>query len=131
MSSGTLANGVYWVEYRGGETMTPSIEVRQAFFGAECEARAAAAGEECLNDIFVLADPYREIEDLPFAADVYLTVADSTSLRSYWITPDELRTVRASSPSDPAPDNFGFSSFPWKMTVQGGQITRFEQIWVP
>ncbi len=130
-SSGTLDNGVYWVIYQGGETMTPTIQVVQAFFGAECETRAVAAGEECLNDIFVLGMPSRDIEDLAFTKDVYLTVASTNTQRQYWITPDELRSVRASSASDPAPSDFSFSSFPLLMTVQGGQITQFEQVWVP
>ena len=130
-SSGVLGNGVYWVQYNGGETFTPDIEVTQAFFGAECETQAAAAGDECLNDIFMLGDPSREIDDLPFADDVFLSVADANTQKSYWITPDELRSVRASSPSDPAPDGYGFASFPWKMTVQGGMIVKFEQVWVP
>jgi len=129
--SGTLANGVYWVIYQGGETMTPSIEVVQAFFGGECETQAVASGEECLNDIFVLGTPSREFENLAFTNDVYLTVASSDTQRQYWITPDELRSVRASSASDPAPADFSFSSFPFLMTVQGGQITKFEQVWVP
>jgi len=29
------------------------------------------------------------------------------------------------------PGDFSFASFPFLMTVQGGQITRFEQVWVP
>lgn len=29
------------------------------------------------------------------------------------------------------PDDFSFASFPFLMTVQGGQITKFEQVWVP
>lgn len=130
-SSGILANGVYWVEYLGGETITPSIEVHQAFFGAECVSQAAAAGDECLNDIYVPNDPSREIDDLPFTNGVYLTVTDSSTQKSYWITPDELRSVRAASPSDPAPAGFSFVPFPWRMTVQGGQILKFEQVWVP
>ncbi|MDO8362786.1 MAG: hypothetical protein Q7V88_07810 [Actinomycetota bacterium] len=131
VSSGTLGNGVYWVSYSGGETMTPSIEVYQAFFGAECISKAAEMSDECLNDIFVLADPFREIDDLAFAEDVFLTVADSNTQRSYWITPDELRTVRASSPSvDDAPGGV-FVPFPFLMTVQNGEIVKFEQVWVP
>lgn len=129
--SGILANGVYWVEYLGGETITPSIDVHQAFFGAECVSQAAAAGDECLNDIYVPNDPSREIGNLPFTNDVHLTVADSSTQKSYWITPDELRSVRAASPSDPAPAGFSFAPFPWRMTVQGGQIVKFEQLWVP
>ncbi len=130
-SSGVLADGVYWVMYNGGEKFTPDITVMQAFFGAECESAASAAGEECLNDIFVLSDPSRDIADLPFHENVYLTVSDSSTQRSYWITPDELVTIRASSPSDGAPDDFSFSSFAFLMTVKDGEIWKFEQIWTP
>ena len=130
-SSGVLADGVYWVNYSGGETMTPTFEVVQAFFGAECESQATAQGDVCENDYYVMGDPSREIDDLPFAPNVLLTVADQATQVSYWITPDELRTIRASSPSDGAPDDYGFSSFPFLMTVQSGQIVKFEQVWVP
>ena len=130
-SSGVLADGVYWVNYSGGETMTPSIFVVQAFFGTECESQASAEGGECLNGIYVMEEPSREIDDLPFAANVLLTVADETTQVSHWITPEELRTIRASSPSDGAPDGYGFSSFPFLMTVRSGQIIKFEQVWVP
>ncbi len=129
--AGVLGNGRYWVVYNGGETLTPDITLLQAFFGAECNTQAEAAGDECLNDIFIRGDPSREIDDLPFADDALLSVADANGRMSYWITPDELRSVRASSPSDPAPDGYGFASFPWKMTVQGGMIVKFEQVWVP
>ena len=130
-SSGVLADGVYWVQYNGGEKFTPDITVMQAFFGDECESAASAAGEECLNGIFVLSDPSRDIADLPFADDVYLTVADGSTQLSYWITPDELVTIRGSSPSDGAPDDFSFTPFAFLMTVEDGTITKFEQLWTP
>lgn len=132
VSSGPLTDGYYWVQYNGGETMTPDITVMQAFFGAECESEAAAVGDECYNDIFVKGDPSRDLDDLAFADDVYLTVADQVLVgKSYFVTPDELRTIRSGSPSDGAPDDFSFAGFPWLMTVEGGVITQFEQLWVP
>jgi hypothetical protein len=131
LSSGTLGNGTYWVMYSGGETQTPNITVVQAFFGAECQSMATANTDECVDDIYVLGDPSRDISDLAFAPNVFLTLADSNTQKSYWITPDELRRVRASSPSHGAPDNFSFSSFPFLMTVKSGKITRFEQVWTP
>ena len=131
---GIQERGMPLFEYRPtpSEDVFLPAEVSQAYteFTAAL-GRAAAAGDECLNDIFVLGDPSREIDDLPFADGVFLTVADANTQKSYWITPDELRSVRASSPSDPAPDGYGFASFPWKMTVQGGMIVKFEQVWVP
>lgn len=130
-SSGVLADGVYWADYLGGETLTPSIEVRQAFFGEECTIEAAADSDECNNDIYVRGEPSREIDDLPFAEDVFLTIADVNTQKSYWITPDELRTVRAGSPSvDNAPGGV-YVPFAFLMTVQGGTIAKFEQVWTP
>ncbi|MEQ1873584.1 MAG: hypothetical protein ABL953_07650 [Ilumatobacteraceae bacterium] len=130
-SSGVLGNGVYWVRYNGGETFTPDITVLQAYFGDECEAQAASAGDECLNGIFVPDDPSRDIADLPFANNVFLTVADGCDQLSYWITPDELREIRSGSPTvDDAPGCV-YSSFAYLMTVDNGQITKFEQVWTP
>ncbi len=130
-SSGALENGVYWVIYNGGETFTPDITVMQAFFGDECDDQASSAGETCENGIYVLESPSRDIDTMAFTADVNLTVVDQSSRLSYWITPDELRTIRASSPSvDTAPDGV-YANFPYLMTVQNGQITKFEQVWTP
>ncbi len=130
-SSGALANGTYWVQYNGGETFTPDITVYQAYFGQECIDMAAAAGEECLNDIYVPESPSRDIADLPFADGVFLTIAAFDTQLSYWITPDELRTIRSGSPTvDNAPGGV-YASFAYLMTVENGQITKFEQVWTP
>ena len=131
-ASGTLGDGRYWVVYNGGETLTPDITLLQAFFGAECTTQAEADGDECLNDIYIRGNPSRDIDDLPFAANALISVADANGPGvSYAITPDELRTVRAGSPAAEAPDSFEYSSFAWLMTVQGGQIVKFEQVWTP
>ena len=126
-----LADGVYWVQYNGGETFTPDITVFQAHFGSECVAMAAAAGEECLNGIYIPASPTLDINDLPFADDVFLSIAAFDTQLSYWITPDELRTIRAGSPTVPGAPSGVFTPFAFLMTVQGGKITRFEQVWTP
>jgi len=131
VSSGVLADGTYWVNYNGGEKLTPSITVVEAYTGAECESKAAAAGEECLNGVYIPESPTRDIEDLPFHENVYLTVSDSATQKSYWITPDELVTIRASSPSDGAPDDFSFTPFAFLMKVKDGVIEYFEQVWTP
>jgi len=131
VSSGVLADGTYWVNYNGGEKFTPSITVVEAYFGTECETQAAAAGDECLNGVYIPESPSRDIEDLPFHENVYLTVSDVTTQKSYWITPDELMTIRASSPSDGAPDDFSFTPFAFLMTVKDGVIEYFQQIWTP
>ena len=130
-ASGTLADGYYFVLYNGGETLMPDVTVYQVFTDSECETQAAAHGEECLNGYYVPSDPYRDISDMPFATGVFLSVAHSSTQQSYWITPEELVTIRASSPSGGAPSDYSFTPFPFMMTVEGGQITRFEQLWQP
>lgn len=129
--TGVLADGTYFVVYNGGETLVPDITVYQVFTDSECETQAAAHGEECLNGYYVPSDPYRDINDLPFASGLFLSVAHGSTQQSYWITPEELVTIRASSPSGGAPADYSFVPFPFMMTVVGGEITRFEQLWQP
>ena len=129
--TGVLADGVYWVSYTGGAAATPSITIFQAFFGDECISKAAEVGGECNNDYFVLDPPSRDINDLPFAPGVWLTVADMNTMLSHWITPVELAKIATSSPSAGAPAGFEFIPFPFIMTVTSGEITAFEQLWVP
>ncbi len=129
--SGVLADGTYFVVYNGGETLMPDITVYQVFTDTECETQAAAHGEECLNGYYVPSDPYRDINDLPFASGLFLSVAHGSTMQSYWITPEELVTIRASSPSGGAPSDYSFVPFPFMMTVVDGEITRFEQLWQP
>lgn len=130
-ASGVLADGVYWTTYDGGEEMTPSFTVYQAFFGDECISKAAELGDECNNDYLVPGSPSRSIDDLPFADDVVLTVSDVSTQQSHWITPAELVQIRAGSPSAGAPAGFSFTPFPFIMRVAGGEIVAFEQLWVP
>ncbi|MCB0979093.1 MAG: hypothetical protein M9961_14125 [Ilumatobacteraceae bacterium] len=130
-ASGTLPDGTYWTLYNGGDEMLPSVTVYQAFFGPECITQAAAMGDECLNDIFVQGDPSRDIDDMPFADDVYLTVADAATMHSFWITPAELVQIRASSPSAGAPAGYDYVPFAYMMTVEDGVIVSFQQVWTP
>ncbi len=131
VATGTLANGSYWTIYNGGDASKPSVTVLQAFFGDECVSKAAELNDECLNDIFVVGDPSRDITDLPFASNVVLTVADPNTLQSYRITPAELVLIRGGDATASTPAGFGFVTFPWLMTVANGKITRFEQVWTP
>jgi hypothetical protein len=129
--NGALGDGVYYVGYGGGETQTPLVTLYQWFSGPACEAKAAELGDECLNGYYVLTDPFAEATPT-FAPDVYLTIADSATQLSHWITPEELRVVRAGSPTVETPPSFtGYAAFDFLMTVEGGSITRFEQVWVP
>ena len=131
-SSESLADGTYWATYHGGEAFTPAVTVWQAFFGSECETQAAAAGEECLNDIFVPGTPARDITYMTFAKDVFISVAEpSLPGTSFHITPDELIAINLVGPSAGAPAGYTYVKFPWMMTVSGGEIDGFEQFWVP
>lgn len=124
----SLPNGVYWVDYTGGEKDTPSMRVQQAFFGDACVTKAAQTAQTCDGGLFVPSSPDRETS-LPFATNVKMTVSDQRTKKSYRITPDELVRIRASSPSDGAPDGYGFTNFRFLMTFSGGKITKFEQLW--
>lgn len=124
----SLPNGVYWVDYTGGEKDTPSMRVQQAFFGDACVTKAAETAQTCAGGLFVPSSPDRETS-LPFATNVKLTVSDQRTKKSYRITPDELVRIRASSPSNGAPDGYGFTNFRFLMAFSGGKITRFEQLW--
>ena len=124
----SLPDGVYWVDYTGGEQDTPAMRVQQAFFGDACVAKAAETAQTCDNGLFVPSSPDREMK-LPFASSVKLTVSDERTKKSYRITPDELVRIRASSPSSGAPDGYGFTNFRFLMTFAGGKITKFEQLW--
>jgi hypothetical protein len=75
-SSGVLADGVYWSGCTTAARSSPRHHGDAGVLRDECESAASAAGEECLNDIFVLERSQRDIADLPFHDNVYLTVAD-------------------------------------------------------
>lgn len=129
-ADGDLPNGVYWAQYSGGEKFTPTVALREAFFGDACVTEATKDGATCEDDIYIPDTPDREI-DLTLASNVKLTVSDATTQKSYQITPDELVRIRASSPSAGAPDNFSFTPFAFLATVSGAKVTKFEQVWTP
>lgn len=130
-ASGTLPDGVYWVVYNGGPVSTPDITVLQAFFGAECETAALADSSECVGDLYVRAAGSRNVTDMAFHTNVFLTVSDALPGTSYWITPDELALLMASGTTASSPPGYGYTPFAFMMTVQAGEIWQFEQIWVP
>ncbi len=130
-ASGVLADGMYWVVYNGGPAATPDITVLQAFFGAECESAALADGGECVNDYYVRTIGSRNVTDMPFHTNVYLTVADAMAGTSYWVTPDELALLLASASTANSPPGYAYTPFAFMMTVNAGEIWQFEQIWVP
>jgi len=130
-ASGVLADGAYWVLYNGGPVATPDVTVLQAFFGAECESAALADGGECVNDYYVRTIGSRNVTDMPFHTNVFLSVSDVGAGTSYWITPDELALLFASGTTASSPPGYGYTPFAFMMTVQAGEIWQFEQIWVP
>jgi hypothetical protein len=130
-ASGPLPDGTYWVVYNGGDQATPDVDVYQAFFGDACVAEAAAKGDECLDDYYVLDTPTQNITTMPFSDDVVITVSDESTQKSYFVTPGELVKIRAGSPSAGAPAGYHYVPFPYLMRVRSGKITRFRQVWTP
>jgi len=131
VTSGAFKDGVYWAQLVGGDTTGPSVTVVQAFFGKECQTKAIEMGDECLNDIYILAAPSRDVANLPFAKGATITVADPNTMQSLWVTSDELVFLRTSGPTGGAPKNYAYAPFSYLMTVKGGTITGFEQVWTP
>ena len=136
-SSGTLADGVYWVTMSGGDDTWPSITVMQAFFGSECATAAATHGDECLNDIYVASTPNRVITDLPYATGttkVFVSVADVNTQKSMWVTTAELAALVASGATGTtsnSPSGYQYQPYAFLMTVADHEIARFEQVWTP
>lgn len=126
-----LVDGFYWANLVGGTAEAPYITVMQAFFGDECPTAAAADGEECYGDVYVRATPTLDVDDIPFAADALITVVDPNVMQNYRIDAAELDLLRTQGASDAAPTGFLFVPFPWLVSVQGGEIVAFQQLWVP
>jgi hypothetical protein len=130
-ATGAVKDGVYWSQLVGGDATHPSVTLTQAFFGAECQSKATAMGDECLNDIYLLAKPTRDIASLKFAPGAKISVADPNTMQSLLVTADELVFLRTSGPTGGAPKNYAYAPFAYLMTVKGGTITGFEQVWTP
>ncbi|MEN9822483.1 MAG: hypothetical protein RLZ04_909 [Actinomycetota bacterium] len=128
---GSLVDGFYWANLVGGSAAAPYVTVMQAFFGAECPTAAAEDGEECYGDVYVRANPTLDVDDVLFAADALITVVDPNVMQNYRIDATELDVLRTEGVSGSAPEGFLFVPFPWLMTVQGGEIVAFQQLWVP
>ena len=104
----------------------------QAYFGTECETQAAAVGEKCVNNVFVDGTTSRDVASIEFAPGALVTVAEpSLPGTNYRITADELIAINLVGPSAGAPAGYTYVKFPWMMTVSGGKIVGFEQLWVP
>jgi len=126
-----LVDGFYWANLVGGTAAAPYMTVMQAFFGDECPTAAAEDGEECYGDVYVRATPTLDVDDVPFAADALITVVDPNVMQNYRIDATELDVLRTQGASDSAPEGFLFVPFPWLVSVQGGEIVAFQQLWVP
>lgn len=128
---GDIADGRYWVVYHGSDGVTPYITLYVAYFGEACVAKAAEYDDECLNDIFVTPSPSRDLVDVAFAPDAYVTVADVRTADSLLIDTTELVLVSTGTPSAAAPDSFEFVPFAFIATIVDGEIIGFEQVWTP
>lgn len=128
---GALTDGLYWANLVGGTAVAPYVTVMQAFFGDECPTAAAEDGEECYGDVYVRATTTLDVDDVPFAADALITVVDPNVMQNYRIDATELDVLRTQGASGNAPEGFLFVPFPWLLTVDGGEIVAFQQLWVP
>lgn len=130
-ADGPLDDGSYWVLYNGSDGATPFVTLYVAYFGDACIEEAATYGDECLNDVFVRPDPTRDLIDVPFAADVQITLADVRTGTSYLVDGAELVLASTGTPDAAAPDGFQYTPFSFVMTVLDGEIVGFEQFWTP
>lgn len=128
-ADGPLGNGQYWVTYNGADSLeAPFISVSIAYFGDACVEIAATLGEDdCYGGIIVPPTPTRDIDDLPFASDALITVADTRSTTSYRITFTELQLASTGTPSPSAPAGYSYQPYGFLMTVIDGEIVAFEQ----
>lgn len=130
-ASGPLPDGRYWAVYHGGEVGQPFLTIMEAYFGEECVARAEAVGEECLNDVFVPVEPTRDLKDLRFADDAFVSLADVRTAQSLQVSTAELVAASTGAPGDGAPVDYEYVPFPFVMTIVSGDIVAFEQLWLP
>lgn len=131
-TTGPLADGRYWAQYHGGDGTSVYVTLSVAYFGPACVTKAAEFGDECLNDIFVAPTPTRDLTDLPFGDNAYVTLADAYRPgNSLLIDPAELVLASTGSPSAGAPDSFEYVNFPFIATIVNNQLIGFEQLWTP
>ena len=97
------------------------------YTGAKAEAEAAERGDQITNGYYIVNDNPR-LRTLPVADDVeveYIPESKCCKLRAgnidAWI-----EAVLATNPTDYAGTNV-----PWWFTVEGGQITKIEQQYLP
>jgi hypothetical protein len=125
-----LPDGVYYGTAQLGEAPGVVMELLQLLTGDECEAWAAANGEECNNDYAVVTDPqgYRPLND-----DAVVTVAASSSPgTSYAIDAAELQSLlQGNAPAAGAPADYEWVPFAFIVTIDDDEVVRIEQWWTP
>lgn len=129
--SGPLPDATYWAMYNGGDETTADVTLYRAYFGSECVAKAAAAGDECVNGIYVPSTPTRRLASVEFKSDVTITVTDAATQKSHYVTIAELVKIQTGKPSAGAPKGFAYTPFAYLMRIRSGKIARFRQVWTP
>ena len=108
---------------------TRKVRFDLAYFltGDEGEEAAADHGDEFVNGYYIVNDNDR-LRSLPLAEDVeveYIPVDQCCELQpgdiDAW-----LESINETNPTD-----YGGTDVPWWLTVEGGQITRIEQQYLP
>jgi hypothetical protein len=130
--SPVLEDGRHFVYVKRASTSGGGTEVRfdLAYFltGAEGEEAAADHGDEFTNGYYIVNDNPR-LRTLPLADEVevaYIPASECCELQP-WVIDDWLEAIGLSTnPSDSPGKNV-----PWWFTVEGGEITRIEQQYLP
>lgn len=108
--------------------VTVRFDLAYFYVGEQAEQKAAERGDEVVNDSYIVNDDPR-LRTLPLADDVevqYVLDSQCCELQP-WDIDSWLDAVGLST----NPSDYPGKNVPWWFTVEGGQITRIEQQYLP
>jgi hypothetical protein len=108
--------------------VTVRFDLAYFYTGERAEQEAAERGDEVANDYYIVNDNPR-LRTLPLADDVevkYVLASQCCELQPWDIDPWLEAIGLSTNPSD-----YPGRNVPWWFTVEGGQITRIEQQYLP
>jgi hypothetical protein len=131
-ASPVLQDGRHFVYVKTASQRAGSTRVRfdlaYFFTGAKAEAAAADHGDEVVDGYYIVNDNPR-LRTLPLADEVtveYVPESNCCELQP-WKIDDWLEAIGLST----NPSDYPGRNVPWWFTVEGGQITRIEQQYLP
>jgi hypothetical protein len=128
VDSDPLPNGQYWAPTVTADGGRLTFDLAQAFFGPACAE--ALGADQCDGDMGLKADPTRSFTVDPTGAAPISVVAENR--QNYAIpAPELVNLVGGGDPSADAPDGYGYTEFPYLLTVDAGTVTAIQQIWMP